>query len=262
MPVRTSYPQGTPSWVDLQTTDAAAAKAFYAGLLGWEYDDQPMPENGEYSRARLPGRDGFVAAIAGQPPALAAAGVAPAWNTYLAVDSADEAAQRAVAAGGMLGMEPFDVPGGAGRMAFVLDPGGAAVGLWQAGTHLGADLVNEPGAVLWNELITADPSVTGFYRQVAGLTARTMAFGDGQYTCFEAAGRQVGGIVQPPITGVPSHWHVYFAVDGTDAAADRATSLGGAVIAPPFDTPVGRVATITDPQGATFSVIEPAGEPS
>src|SRR6266849_6241638 len=125
MPLRTSYRQGTPNWVDLQTTDQAAAKAFYGGLFGWSYDDQPMPD------------------------------------TYIAVDSVDDTVTKVQAAGGQVAMPPFDVMD-AGRMAFVLDPGGAAVAFWQAGQHIGAELVNEPGTFTWNELITADPSSVAF----------------------------------------------------------------------------------------------------
>src|SRR6202045_5319448 len=160
MPVRTSYAQGTPNWVDIQTTDQAAAKAFYAGLFGWTYDDQPMPQGPVYSMATLGGH--LVAAIAPQSPEMAAAGAPPMWNTYLAVDPVDDAVAKVEAAGGQVAMQPFDVMD-AGRMAFVMDPSGAAVAFWQANQHIGATLVNEPGTVTWNELISNDPSVTKFY---------------------------------------------------------------------------------------------------
>src|SRR5437016_3654199 len=140
MPVRTSYTQGTPNWVDLQTTDQAAAKEFYGGLFGWTYDDQPMGEGAVYSMAQL-----------GDQPQAA--------------------------------MQPFDVMD-AGRMAFVLDPSGAAVALWQANQHIGAGLANEPGTVTWNELITSDPAAAKFYEQVLGLTTATMDMGTGEYTLF------------------------------------------------------------------------------
>src|SRR5208282_6903023 len=97
-----------------------------------------------------------------QSAELAAAGAPPMWNTYLAVDSVDDAVARVEAAGGKVAMAPFDVMD-AGRMAFVLDPAGAAVALWQANHHIGATLVNEPGTVTWNELITDDPGVVTFY---------------------------------------------------------------------------------------------------
>src|ERR1700751_388112 len=134
MPVRTSYTQGTPNWVDLQTPSQDAAKAFYSGLFGWTYDDQPMPDGPVYSMAML--GEHPVAAIAPQPPEMAAAGAPPMWTTYLAVDSVDDAVAKAEAAGGKVAMAPFDVMD-AGRMAFVMDPSGAGVALWQANQHNG-----------------------------------------------------------------------------------------------------------------------------
>ena len=258
MPHRSSYAQGTPNWVDLQTTDHAAGKAFYAALFGWEYSDQPMPHGGAYSMALLGGE--LVAAIAPQSAELAAAGAPPMWNTYIAVDSADDAAARAEAAGGQVAMPAFDVPG-AGRMAFVLDPGGATVALWQAGDHIGATLVNEPGAVIWNELVTADPAASApFYREVAGLTTSTMSFGDGDYTLFEAGEAQVAGTTPPQVPGTPNHWHVYFAMTDADATTAKAIELGGQVLTKPYDTPVGRIAALADPQGAAFSILQSASQ--
>jgi predicted enzyme related to lactoylglutathione lyase len=257
MPVRTSYHQGTPNWVDLQTTDQAAAKAFYADLFGWTYDDQPMPDGPVYSMAKL--GEEHVAAIAPQSPELAAAGAPPMWNTYIAVDSVDDTVTKVEAAGGQVAMAPFDVVD-AGRMAFVLDPGGAGMALWQAGQHIGASLVNEPGTIAWNELITADSSAVAFYEQVLGLTTAVMDMGAGQYTLFQAGGEQVGGTVAPQMPGVPNHWHVYFAVADADAAAAKVAGLGGSILAEPFDTPVGRIAVVTDPQGAAFSIIQLADQ--
>jgi predicted enzyme related to lactoylglutathione lyase len=259
MPTRTSYAQGTPNWVDIQTTDQAAAKAFYAGLFGWTYDDQPMPQGPVYSMATLGGH--LVAAIAPQSPELAAAGAPPMWNTYLAVDSVDDAVGRVEAAGGKVAMAPFDVMD-SGRMAFVLDPAGAAVALWQANQHIGATLVNEPGTVIWNELITTDPGVVTFYADVLGVTTSTMDMGAGAYTLFEVGGEMVGGTTAPQMPGVPNHWHVYFAVADADATVAMVAELGGAVVVEPFDTPVGRMAVASDPQGAVFSIMQPAPQPA
>ena len=260
MPERTSYAQGTPNWVDLQTSNQDAAKAFYSGLFGWTYDDQPMPEGPVYSMAMVDGHP--VAAIAPQPPEMVAAGAPPMWNTYLAVDSVDDATAKAEAAGGKVAIAPFDVMG-AGRMSFVLDPSGAPVALWQASQHIGATLVNEPGAVTWNELITTDPAGTAaFYQTVVGLTTSTMDMGAGEYTLFEANGQMVGGTTPPQMPGVPNHWHVYFGVADADATVAKAAELGGSVLVEPFDTPVGRMAVISDPQGAVFSIIQPAPQPA
>jgi uncharacterized protein len=253
MPTRDSYTQGTPNWVDLQTTDQAAAKAFYAGVFGWSYDDQPMDGGAVYSIAKI--GDESVAAIAPQSPELTAAGAPPMWNTYLAVDSADEASAKVGPAGGTVAMEPFDVMD-AGRMAFVLDPSGAAVALWQANQHIGSTLVNEPGTVVWNELITDNPAAVTFYEQVLGVTTTTTEMGENKYTMFQVAGKEVGGTTPPMMEGVPNHWHVYFAVTDADATAAKITELGGSVMVAPFDTPIGKMAVVTDPQGAVFSLFQ------
>jgi uncharacterized protein len=260
MPKRTSYDQGTPNWVDLQTSDPDAAKAFYADLFGWNYDDQPMPQGGSYSMATLGGE--HVAAIAAQPPEMAAAGAPPMWNTYLAVDSVDDTVGKVEAAGGQVAMAPFDVMD-AGRMAFVMDPSGAAVAFWQARSHIGAGLVNEPGTVVWNELITTDPSAAGkFYEQVVGLSTATMNMGEGDYTMFQVGDRAIGDTTEPQMEGVPNHWHVYFSVTDADDTAAKASKLGGSVLVQPFDTPAGRMAVVRDPQGATFSIIQPSEQPA
>jgi predicted enzyme related to lactoylglutathione lyase len=253
MPTRDSYAQGTPNWVDLQTTDQPAAKAFYTGLFGWSYDDQPMDGGAVYAIAKL--GDASIAAIAAQSPELADAGAPPMWNTYLAVDSVDAATAKVGPAGGTVAMEPFDVMD-AGRMSFVMDPSGAAVALWQAGQHIGSGLVNEPGTVIWNELITDDPGAVSFYEQVLGLTAATADMGGNKYTLLQVAGKEVAGTTQPQMEGVPNHWHVYFAVADADATAARITELGGSVMVPPFDTPIGKMAVVTDPQGAVFSLFQ------
>src|SRR4051812_8529893 len=134
MPKKTEYAQGTPDWVDLQTTDQAAAKTFYGSLFGWSYDDRPMGPDAVYSMATLNGET--VAAIARMPPGVPE-GMPPMWNTYLAVDDADAAGARVESAGGGVLMPPADIES-SGRMAFVMDPTGAAVGLWQADQHIGA----------------------------------------------------------------------------------------------------------------------------
>ena len=260
MPKISQYAQGTPNWVDLQTTDQSAAKQFYASLLGWRYDDNPMPQGGVYSMAALNGDT--VAAIAPMPPG-APESMPPMWNTYIAVDDVDAAVDKVGPAGGQVLMGPVDI-GEAGRMAFVADPTGPAVGLWQANRHIGATLVGETGAPIWNELITDNPeSALAFYEAVVGLTHSTVEMAPGQnYTLLKVEGTDVGGCMEPPMPGVPNHWHVYFAVDDADATATKAAEGGGQVMLEPFDIPsVGRCAVLTDPQGAVFSVLKPAQQP-
>src|SRR5215212_2925132 len=134
MSERDGYEPGVPCWVDTWQDDAQAASAFYAGVFGWEVDDGP-----DYSMARLRGRDvaGFGSPAPERMPAQ--------WTTYVWVDSADESAANARAAGGSVAAEPFDALDG-GRIAIVADPAGATLGVWQLGEHRGAQLVNEPSA--------------------------------------------------------------------------------------------------------------------
>ena len=253
MPARDSYAQGTPNWVDLQTTDQAGAKTFYSGVFGWAFDDQPMDAGAVYSIAKI--GDGQVAAIAPQSPELKAAGAPAMWNTYLAVDSVDDATAKVGPAGGTVAMEPFDVMD-AGRMSFVLDPSGAPVALWQANQHIGATLVNEPGTVSWNELITDNPAAVTFYEQVLGVTTTTVDMGGNKYTMFQVGGREVGGTTPPPMAGTPNHWHVYFSVADADATVAKIKQLNGSVVVEPFDTPIGKMAVVADPQGAVFSLFQ------
>lgn len=251
MAQRSSYTQGTPCWVDLQTTDQEAAKSFYGQLFGWRYDDMPMGEDAVYSMVVKD--DGVVAAIAPQSPEVAAQGAPPMWTTYLAVDDVDAAAARVEPAGGTLLMGPFDVME-AGRMVVVMDPTGAVVALWQANRHIGATRVNEPGAVIWNELMTDDEgAAVAFYQQVVGLTTTTMEISEGIYTMFKVGEDTVGGTAAA-LPGVPHHWHVYFAVEDAYAAAQRATELGGTVVNGPVDTSIGVMAMLRDPQGGAFSL--------
>ncbi len=255
MPKRTSYAEGTPNWVDLQTTDPEAAKAFYGELFGWQFDDQPMPQGPVYSMALKDGES--VAAIAPQSPGMAAQGAPPMWNTYIAVDDVDEAAERAQAAGGQVLMPPFDVMK-AGRMTFVADPTGAVIGLWQANEHIGATLVNEPGTLIWNELLTDDgEAATTFYAGVVGLSTDVTDMGGRPYTLLKVGDDMVGGTMPPPMEGIPNHWHVYFAVEDINSAEAKALQLGGAVLVAPFETPIGWMAVVGDPQGAMFSLFAP-----
>src|ERR1700753_1018478 len=150
---RDGYVPGTFCWVELATTDQAAAKEFYAALFGWVADDRPVGEGSYYSMQQLGGRQG--AAIAGQPQEQRAAGVSALWHSYGWVADAEEAAARARELGGSVHAGPFDVMQ-AGRMAVLQDPQGAYFMLWEPREHRGAELVNAPGAFAWNELSTSD----------------------------------------------------------------------------------------------------------
>lgn len=252
----TSYANGTPSWMDLMTSDREAAMRFYGALFGWRFEVGP-PESGHYTTCLL---DGDPVAGIGERPADADYPVA--WTTYLAVDDVDKTCAAITEHGGQVLMPPMDVFE-EGRMAMAADPTGAVFGMWQAGKHTGAGRVNEPGAICWNEVTTGDTETAArFYADVFGMTAETMD-SEFDYRTLQVAGRTVAGVFNPPQglpAGVPPYWMGYFAVDDADGAVERVTEGGGSVIAPPMDSPYGRIAVVSDPQGAVLSVMAMATE--
>jgi predicted enzyme related to lactoylglutathione lyase len=250
----TPWPQGTPSWADCQVDDPAVARAFYSGVFGWDVQD-PTPEAGGYLMAHLDGH--VVAGIGGKPdPSLPST-----WTTYLAVDDADAVATGISEAGGSLMMAPFDVMD-AGRMAVAIDSTGAAFGIWQATTHAGADLVDEPGAMTWNECHTRDLAASrAFYAQVFGWTYAEIGDESFAYSVAKSAGdgSDVAGIylLGPQVPAeVPAYWLVWFAVSDTDATVARARELGGGVALPAMDSAFGRMACLTGPSGERFGIVD------
>lgn len=257
----TSYPAGVPSWIDLATPDVAAARTFYNTLFGWVYDEQPAGDEGVTYVMANKGTQA-AAGMMELSDEMAASGMPPAWSSYVTVTDLDAAAGRVGAAGGAVMQPPMDVME-AGRMAVCADPGGAVFCLWEAKEHIGAEVVGEHGSLVWNELITPDPAaVSPFYAEVLGWRAETAPMPAGEYTVFHVEGANPNGIagcMKPPMEGMPSFWGVYFAVDDCDATVAAAKKAGGSVLAEPMDLPdVGRMAALTDPQGAAFSILQPA----
>jgi uncharacterized protein len=250
MSERTSYEPGTPSWVDLSTPDPDGAKRFYGELFGWEADDAgPVEETGGYAMFRLRGKQ-----VAGVAP-LMDENQPAVWSTYISTDDADAAVARAKDAGGQAMVEPMEVMD-AGRMAFLAHPAGGMVGLWEPARHIGAELVNEPGALTWNQLHTRDQeAAAAFYDAVFGWTRTDF----GGQPVFSLGERGVAGMIDmPPGTpdDVPAYWMTIFAIADTDATAAKAADLGGQVAVPPGDIEgVGRFAVLADPQGVYFGVI-------
>ena len=252
----TPWPPGTPCWVDLTTDDVGTARLFYEGLFGWQIEEAP-PESMGYSMAS---KDGYLAAGIGpkQDPNMPTA-----WTTYLAVSDAAETVAKVKASGGQVLMEPDQVMD-VGILAVAMDPGGAVFGMWQAITHNGAGIVNEPGSFIWNENMSRSWEANkAFYAAVFGWEYGDMSADGFNYATFKVDGADVGGVGELPAdvaAEVPASWSTYFAVDNTDEAVDEVVKLGGSVITPAWDTPFGRMATVTDDQGAVFSVMSAPAE--
>ena len=251
MSERDSYLPGTPSWIDLGTSDVDGAAAFYRNLFGWDIPDD-APDTGGYRMCTLRGRP-----VAGLGPQQNP-DQPPWWTTYISVRSVDETAAVIVADGGTIVVPPMDVME-FGRMAVAADPCGAVFSLWQAGTHKGAGLMYEPGTLCWNELSTRHPvEHVSFYTAVFDWEAFRTG-GPAPYTEFHLHGNAIGGMMEmgamfPP--DMPESWTVYFAVADCDASAAKVAELGGALLVQPTDVPPGRFAVCQDPQGAVFQILQ------
>jgi uncharacterized protein len=247
----TAWPPGTPCWIDIGVPDIQKAAAFYHGLFGWDVQDTG-PEGGGYSMCLLAGRP--VAGIGGQ--ASPDSGVY--WTTYIASADANVTAAEIKAAGGQVLMEPFDVLD-VGRMFIAVDPGGAPFGVWQSRAHTGTQVANEAGSLIWNENMSHHYDANqAFYGAVFGYQFGDMSADGMRYATLDLDGRTVGGIGeisagQP--ADEPASWRTYFGVADTDAAVAKVTELGGSVVAPAWDSPYGRMAIVSDDQGAVFALM-------
>lgn len=252
------YMSGTPCWIDLMVPDQQAALDFYRDLFGWQGEVGP-PETGGYSVCTLKGKPVAGIMRASNPDGTVPDPMPPTvWTTYLATDGIDSTLKAVTDAGGSVMMGPMDVMD-LGRMAVITDPTGAVVGLWQYGTFAGAGIVNEHGALIWNELSTGDTdAAAAFYSAVLPIsTAKSQMPGAEGYTEFKVGGRSVGGMMDLAAlpAEVPPHWLPYFHVDDVDGVQAAVVRAGGSVRAPAFDMAAGRMAVLSDPQGGTFAVI-------
>lgn len=257
MPEITKHRPGNFCWLDLATTDTAAAKTFYSRLFDWTMEDMPAGEGMTYTILYRGGKD--VAGLSLMQKEQRDQGVPPYWFTYVAVEDAVAAAKKAASLGGALLADAFDVMD-AGRMAIVQDPTGAVFGMWEPKSHIGTRLIGEPGSLAWTELMTTDTAkAEAFYRGLFGWGKNVMDMGEaGIYTVYQNGGEPAAGMMKitPDMGPMPPNWMAYFAVPDCDATAKQITTLGGTICVPPTDIPnVGRFGTAQDPQGAAFAFI-------
>lgn len=255
MTERTHYASGEPCWADLQTRDVAAAKDFYHQVFGWRYQDLPTPDGRSYAQAFVGGK--LVAVIAPQSPVQEAAGNHGQWNVYLAATDTEEIGEDAGHAGGKLLFGPEPVAD-TGVLAFVEVPGGGTTGIWQAGSHLGSHLYNEPGALTWAELLTPEPqAAVAFFQQLFGYEVTEYPQDDGgTYSTLMINGDEVAGVVPAGSAG-DAGWEIYFGVADVRKAVDAVMAAGGEVLVAPEERPeAGSLASIQDPQGGVLNLIQ------
>ena len=245
----TKYPHGTFAWADNVSTDPERAKAFYLDLFGWGKDEMPVGGGMSYTMFRQDGE--YVAALSGMMPDLREQGIPSHWSSYVAVDDVDALMDVVTSNGGSIIVQPMDIFE-SGRVAFIEDPTGAQVGLWQARDHIGAGIVNTVGAMCWNDLVTKDVEVAkDFYNKLLGWEY----YGDEHYIHISNRGRKNGGMIQVD-TMLPC-WMVYFHVPDIDAGIKRVADLGGTITVPKHEIPDGGWwSAVADPAGAHFYIIQ------
>lgn len=254
----TEHPPGTFCWIELASTDAAAAKKFYSSLFDWQISDQPVGPDMVYTIFQIDGKD--VAALY-QMDEKERSQAPPHWLSYVSVQKVEDAIEKVKALGGTILGGPIDVFD-FGRLAIFQDPAGASFAVWQAAKHIGARLVYEPRTLGWNELLTTDDQRAGeFYAKLFGWgkELKPSLMEGFPYTEFQSENRPVAGMFKiPPEWGkIPPHWLVYFLVEDPDQTVQKATQQGASIMTPPTDIPnIGRFSILIDPQGADFGVLK------
>jgi predicted enzyme related to lactoylglutathione lyase len=242
-------------WYGLMTTDIAAARTFYAKVMGWSTQDA-SPPGGAYFLF-FAGKS-LVSGLMELPADARAMGVPPNWIGYVAVDDVDAAAARLVALGGTVHIPPTDAPG-ISRFAIVSDPQRARFVLlkWHQPALHALPALGTPGRVGWHELLAADGAQAfPFYGDLFGWRKADANVGPvGTYQLFAAGGQTIGGMFTKPATVRVPFWLYYFTVSDIDAAAERVKANGGQLLEGPADMSGGSwIAQCMDPQGAMFGL--------
>jgi predicted enzyme related to lactoylglutathione lyase len=256
----TPWDPGTPCWIELITTDAAAEQDFYRALFGWQIEVGGR-ETGNYGICKVNGRE--VAGIGGMQADDAHVAT---WSTYLATDDAHVTLEAAKVLGANVLSQVVDLMD-LGRIGVFQLPSGGVVGVWQSGTLHGFGVANEPSAVTWNEFVTHDyEDAQGFYAALFGYQYAEIGDAGLKYAMMSLDGESPIGGIGELSADVPAdiapHWRVYFEVDDPDASAAKGVELGGSVLQEPQDMAYGRWAALADPQGAAFSVLRSAPAPA
>jgi len=242
-------------WYELETTDTAAATAFYAKVVGWNTQDASAP--GKAYTLFTTG-ESFVSGLIALPERARTTGMAPRWIGYVGVDDVDATARRVTQLGGAVQVPPTDVPD-LSRFAIVTDPQAATIALikWVRPSQMAAAL-RARGRVGWHELLAANcESAWVFYGELFGWEKGVVDVGPaGTYQMFSAGGQTIGGIFTKPPTVPAPFWLYYFNVGDIDAAAERVQSNGGQILNGPSEVPDGSwIVQCADPQDAIFALI-------
>lgn len=241
-------------WYELITTDIAAAKAFYARVVGWHARDA---STADLSYTLFTSAEFAVGGLMDLPIEATKKGAMPRWVGYVAVDDVDATASRLKRLGGAVYVAPTDT--NIGRISVVADPQSATLAL-VSGLKL-ADARpaerDQPARVGWHELLAVDPEESfAFYSELFGWRKPDAEPGPAQpYHLFAAGGHTLGGMFSKRDREPVPFWLYYFNVDDIDVATQHVKDLGGRIFEGPLAVPGGGwVARCIDAQGAMFAL--------
>ncbi len=261
MAIRNEYSVGQFCWVEVIARDMPEAREFYRRLFGWQSIDIETGTGRPYAYFELESRP--VAGLGQMSETLVAKRQSGNWNSYIHVQSIADVCDRATQLGATVSV-PETVVGSAGSLAFLRDPTGAEVGLWQKQDHAGAGLHQDFHCFCWNELRTRDlERAVEFYGQLFGWEFSDYPSAMGKYYVITHHDEACSGILQMDHRwgDMPPRWAVYFAVQNVDLTVDRVRQLGGYAVVHPFDIAEGRGAVVADAQGAMFDLVQMRSEP-
>lgn len=261
-----TFQQGDPMWVDLGSDCFEESKKFYSELFGWEFTDTGA-DFGHYHIITLNGQriGGAMNSLIGPESPLEEAPMPSAWSVYFKADDIEASVKAALDAGATLIVPPMSV-GDMGKMAFIADGAGAALGLWEYGEGFQGSVIDQgPGTAVWFESLNKDlDAALPVYEAAFGWHVGWMPQGQSPVPYAFNAGEEdqaTAGLCDASSflpAEVPSFWRAYFQVEDTDAAVEKIKELGGSLQDGPMDSPYGRVATVAGPEGASFQIVDGA----
>jgi uncharacterized protein len=241
-------------WHDLMTNDVSAAKRFYGGLLGWQFEHTRRGDR-PYVIARL-GAD----PVAGIVDVSALPDAAPQWISFMAVPDVEKTVALVRFGGGKVLAEPREVASIA-RAAVVSDPQGAPLGVAQLHREIrGVVDPTRPVAsrFFWEEYLAADAAkALEFYKRLAGYESSiTDARLGVEYHVLRTTMRPRAGLFQlPESSDVLPTWLPYILVEDPADLAGRVPGLGGRVLLPADPARRnGSLVVIADPGGAPLAL--------
>ncbi len=258
MPVRNDFSPGEFCWLDLTAHDMKAAVEWYGPLFGWQAMEMPTSGDRPPYAFLMKGED-CVGGIGQMHEDMMAQGIPPVWNSYVATADCAATEAKARELGATITVPTMDVEGH-GKLCFMLDPEGGAVAVWESTAESSPGvLVQEPGSLSWNELMTRDSATAQrFYGELFGWKFAPMPMDGVEYMIAKSGDTDAGGFMPmdgPKFDGVPAHWLIYFHVDDVKATSEMAAATGGAVHVPPTSIPIGEFSCLADPQGGGFAVV-------